>query len=386
MNRIAAIPTQKPLEFLVMAQKQPHRATTADCGCGAARSLPACHSGSLRCCALHRAALVSACSGPKAESCRLERSFLGSPSNATYERFPRAGGVDHTPSAEGPQRAGRVWRCGHSTRNGNPQDHTVALDFHDRPDSAASWCPGWPPTSSSSTAATRLVPSCGCGSKGRIGQFRYDRRLGNSWWAPCGRFDGNIAAWRSARHLDRPGRKREDGGQCLGRALAFDRASRLCAVRQRQSFPWSSAVRRYHRTRDPVVLELGRNACLCAAERNRFSGGHRELQRPLASQGLVANRTRFDLRPEPAIGQVHRGSAKAQQRPHRSRATSSPLSQTLASGPATSSARNDHLPAVMLSTSIDIGCIVSFARRSTWTTTPSVSLPCDAASQRISRS
>ena len=194
MNRIAAIPTQKPLELLVMVQKQPHRATTADCGCSAARSLPASHSGSLWFFALHRAALVSACSGPKAESCRLERSFLGSPSNATYERFPRAGGVDHPPSAERPQPAGRVWRCGHSTRNGNPRNRAVALDFHDRPDSAAPWRPGWPPTSSSSTAATRLVSSRGCGSKGRIGQFRYDRRSGDSRWAPCGRFDGNFVA------------------------------------------------------------------------------------------------------------------------------------------------------------------------------------------------
>ena len=208
-----------------MVQKQPHRPTTADRGCGAAWSLPACRSSSLRRCALYRAALVSACPGPKAESCRLERSFFGSPPNATYEGFPRAGGVDHPPSAEGPQPAGRVWRCGHSTRNGNPRGHAVALDFHDRPDSAASWCPGWPPTSSPSTAAARLVPSCGCGGQGRSGQFRYDRRSGNSWWAPCDRFDGNIAAWRSARNLDRPGRQREDGGRCLGRTLAFRRTS-----------------------------------------------------------------------------------------------------------------------------------------------------------------
>ncbi len=293
-----------------MVQKQSHRTTTSDRGCGAARSVSAYRSGSLRRCALYRATMVSTCSGSKAESCRLERSFLGSPSNATYEGFPRAGGVDHPSSAEGPQPAGRVWRCGHSTRNGNPRDRAVALDFHDRPDSAASWCPGWPPTSSSSIAATRLVSSRGCSGKGRIGQFRHDRRSGNSWWAPCGRFDGNIAAWRSARNLDRPGRQRQDGGERPGGTLAFGRASRLRAVRQRQSVSRSSAVRRHRGTRDPVVLEPGRNACLCAAERDRFSGGHRELQRPVASQGLVAIHTRFDPRPEPAIGQVHRGGAK----------------------------------------------------------------------------
>ncbi len=326
-----------------MVQKQSHRTTTSDRGCGAARSFSAYRSGSLRRCALYRATMVSTCSGAKAESCRLERSFLGSPSNATYEGFPRAGGVDHPSSAEGPQPAGRVWRCGHSTRNGNPRDRAVALDFHDRPDSAASWCPGWPPTSSSSIAATRLVSSRGCSGKGRIGQFRHDRRSGNSWWAPCGRFDGNIAAWRSARNLDRPGRQRQDGGERPGGTLAFGRASRLRAVRQRQSVSRSSAVRRHRGTRDPVVLEPGRNACLCAAERDRFSGGHRELQRPVASQGLVAIHTRFDPRPEPAIGQVHRGGAKAQQRPYRSLAAPSAVSKTLASGPATCSARNDRL-------------------------------------------
>jgi hypothetical protein len=63
---------QKPLELPVMVQKQLHRATTADCGCGAAWSLPACRRGSLRRCALYGAALVSACPGPTAESCRLE--------------------------------------------------------------------------------------------------------------------------------------------------------------------------------------------------------------------------------------------------------------------------------------------------------------------------
>ena len=101
-----------------MVQKNPHRAATANRGCGAARSISTCGGGSLRRCALHRTALVSASLGPKAEACRSERSLLGSAANATYGSILRAGRFDDPPSSQGRQPLGGVWCCGHSTRNG----------------------------------------------------------------------------------------------------------------------------------------------------------------------------------------------------------------------------------------------------------------------------
>lgn len=327
-----------------MVEKRLRRNATPDRGCGSTRSFSTCRSSSLWGGPVYGAAMVSACSRTTAGKGGWERSFVGSSPDASHRYCQRAGGAYRPTLAQGPQPLGRVWRGRHSTRNGSSACTVLPLDCHDRSNSAASRCPRRSAADSSATSATRLVSASRRSRAGRVGQLRHDRRIGHPWWAIGGRFDGNFVVWRLARDVDGSSRKCENSGRRLGRTLAIRWTSRLCSVRQRQPFPRPSAVCRYGGTCNPVVSESRRNAGLCTAKRDRLSGSYRELQWPLAGQGMVAIPALFDTQSGPAVEQIRGGCPPAQRRPHRSSTTTAPFSSEVAFGSATAVARNDCLP------------------------------------------
>jgi len=327
-----------------MLQKQFEQTTTPDRGGRAARSLSTCGRQAIRSCSADSATLVSTRQSSKAGSRRLGRSLVGSTSHAAYRRRWRTAGADHPTLVERPQPIGGVRGCGYPAGNGSPASFT-SIDPHHRTHSAALRGLGRSAADSSAATATRLVPAVGGGRQSRTGQLRYDRGLGDPRRTAVGRFDGNFAAWRAAGGVGSPSGECQNGGRCLGGALASVRPSRLCPVRQRQPLSWPSPAPGYGRAGNPFVPGLGRHPRLRATQRNRVSGGHREFQWPLAGEGLVALRARFDPHAGHTILQVHYRCPAAQRPAYRSRTTASPLSQTMASEPPATTAWNHRLPA-----------------------------------------
>ena len=146
-----------------------------------------------------------------------------------------------------------------------------------------------------------------------------------SAWTPGGQCqDGGgalVEHWRSVglpRHAEFDNDNRFQGPRHY--ADVVGRVTRLC------SEPWhGSRVR--------------------PTQRDRLSSSHRRLQRPMASEGLVAVRASLAPRPGQPFRQVHRGGAAAPCCPYRIGPSTTAVSQAVAAGPATASSGEDHLPA-----------------------------------------
>ena len=325
---------------------QKHHATKAT-GPGNRRapwSLATCSCQSVWCDVVHRATLARAGRGATSGSGRLDRASAGSETYPTHQAGARATRAYDPPVAQGPQCVGRVRRRGNPTGDGRPKGRTMPVDPHDQPDSPTSGRLGWSQAKATATTTERLV-SAGCRSRdGRTGQLRHHRRLGNPRRAALDGVYRDFAAWRPACRVARTADFRQKHAGGTRGTLAGSGASRLCPIRQRQPLHGTSPTPRCHRPRHSSLLEPGGDSRLCGAYRTRLPGSHRELQRSLASQSLVAVRASFPAWSENTIGQLHRRRPKPCCRPNRSRAAATSVSQTLATEPATTPPRQDHLP------------------------------------------
>jgi hypothetical protein len=326
-----------------MPQKQPHRSATGSGGRGATGSRASRGGAAVWRRLVYRAALGRTSEGTTPGSRRLDGPIACAQADGTHCFGCRAVDLAVAASVEGKERFGRVRGCCHWTRTGSPRRPVSALDPDDRPYPPTLRGLGRSPSYAASATAARMVSSRGRRRPGRVGQLRHHRGSGDPRRTGCHGFDGSFAAWRVDGGVDSPGRQRQNGGRALGGTLAGRRPSRLRSVRQRQPFSRTATARRHGGTRDAVVSGPGDRACICAAQRNRFSGGHRKLQRPLAGEGLVAIRASFALRTGRPFRPLHRRLATASRDTHRSSAGPPSLSETLASRSSKTPRGNDHL-------------------------------------------
>lgn len=292
---------------------------------------------------LHRSMLGATGERTPPRSDRLGRSVVGSTQPQTHGQKTRTGSAASAALAEGTKHTWRIWRPGDSTRNGSPRNPGLPLDSHDQPDSSTTGRLGRTPPRAKTTAGKRLVSGRRGRTQIRIGQLRHHRRSGDSWRLGRDRFDGSFAAWRTDRGMDGSGCQCQDRGRVSGGTLASRGTSRLCSVRQRQSFSRTATTRRRGGASDTIVPEPWSCSRVCPAQRNGFSSGHRKFQRTLASEGLVAVRASFASWSGRPFHEVHSCVPTTTCGSHRVGTGSTPLPEALASRSAKASRGNDNL-------------------------------------------
>ena len=292
---------------------------------------------------LHRSMLGAAGERTSPRSDRLDRSVAGSTQPQTHVQKTRTGSTASAALAQGKKHAWRIRGPGDSTRNGSPRNPGLSLDSHDQPDSSTTGRFGRTPPRAKTAAGKRLVFGRRGRTESRAGQLRHHRGAGDSRRIGRDRFDRSFAAWRTDGGMDGPGYQRQDRGRASGGTLASGGPSRLRSVRQRQSFSRTATARRRGGASDTFVPEPWSHPCVCPAQRNGFSSGHRKFQRTVASEGLVAVRASFASWSGRPFREVHSRIPTTTCGSHRVGTRSTPLPKALASRSAKASHGNDHL-------------------------------------------
>ena len=147
---------------------------------------------------------------------------------------------------------------------------------------------GRPPPHAPAAAAPRLVSARGRRGPGAVGQLRHRRGTGHPRRPPGRGAQRGVLARRIGCLLADgvAGHGGHDRAIARG-ALARSRLARLRPVRQRHDLPGHASLRGCPGTDHPLVPELRSGAGVRPAARNRLPGHDRELQRLVASQGLV---------------------------------------------------------------------------------------------------